>query len=152
MYGHSAYDVQSVNSQFGKTSASQRFFEQRRQEVCSSKGAEFRYESWRHIGVPGRKFEISPDLFNSVIADYCSPSDVGEIRSDRVVAVTAIDEKHFEEAQDLIRSFRTCLSNHMLVLVDMGLPQHMAEKVKRMCNVRYVQFDFEKYPDYVHFI
>ncbi|KAH0488423.1 MAG: hypothetical protein KVP17_000329 [Porospora cf. gigantea B] len=32
----------------------------------------------------------------------------------------------------------------MLVLVDMGLPQHMVEKVKRMCNVRYVQFDFEK--------
>ncbi|KAH0473214.1 MAG: hypothetical protein KVP17_003907 [Porospora cf. gigantea B] len=28
----------------------------------------------------------------------------------------------------------------------------MVEKVKRMCNARYVQFDFEKYPDYVHFI
>ncbi|KAH0488258.1 MAG: hypothetical protein KVP17_005109 [Porospora cf. gigantea B] len=131
---------------------SERFFAQRRQEVCSSKGAEFRYESWRHIGVPGRKFEISPDIFSSVISDYCAPSDAGEIRSDRVVAVTAMDEKHFEEAQDLIRSFRTCLPNHMLVLVGMGLPQHVVEKVKRMCNVRYVQFDFEKYPDYVHFI
>ncbi|KAH0480012.1 MAG: hypothetical protein KVP17_004535, partial [Porospora cf. gigantea B] len=63
-----------------------------------------------------------------------------------------VTDSDIEEAQDLIRLFRICLSNHVLVLVDMGLPQHMVEKVKRMCNVRYVQFDFEKYPDYVHFI
>ncbi|KAH0472055.1 MAG: uncharacterized protein KVP18_005049 [Porospora cf. gigantea A] len=151
LYSHSVGIHGWVTAQV-ETGSSERFFEQRRQAVCSSKGAEFRYESWRHRGVPGRKFEISTDLFNNVIADYCAPSDVGEIRSDRVVAVTAIDAKHFEEAQDLIRSFRTCLPNHVLVMVGMDLPEDMVKKVMGMCNVRYVQFDFEKYPDYVHFI
>ena len=135
-----------------RSDSSSLFFEHQRQAMCSSRGVGIRYQSWRHRGISRRRFQLPPNLFNNVIADYCTPSDVGKIQSDRVVAVTAIDAKHFEEAQDLIRSFRTCLPNHMLVMVGMDLPEHMAEKVKRMCNVRYVNFDFEKYPDYVHFI
>ncbi|KAH0479083.1 MAG: hypothetical protein KVP17_003941 [Porospora cf. gigantea B] len=129
------------------------FYRKRRESACASPSTELFYQSWRHHNVKGKLLHVSDDMFRLVLSDYCLTSDVRTVRPDNVIAATAFsDNEHFIEARDLLRSFRKCLPNKKIVVVDMGLPPAQALELQSLCNVIYHKFEFEKYPEFIHII
>uniref|UniRef100_A0A0N4ZQL3 Fe/B12 periplasmic-binding domain-containing protein n=1 Tax=Parastrongyloides trichosuri TaxID=131310 RepID=A0A0N4ZQL3_PARTI len=94
--------------------------------------------------------------FNPLLYPYLKELKLRDIDNDYIdvevdsipkpVIVTAFSENHFNEALGLFKSIRRYLSNHKVVIYDIGLKKKNVRLVKKLCNVEYRRFNFSKYP------